>query len=141
LADIYIDGENAILGRLASYAAKRALEGDNIFIVNSEKVVILGSKKHIFERYWKLKKDIGEVWRGPHYPKMPHMIVKRSIRGMVPRRKARGKEALKRVKAYIGMPEEFESKEFKKVAQFSKKTAKKYITVADLAEHLGWKRG
>ena len=141
MVDIYIDGTHAILGRLASYAAKRVLEGDRIFIVNSEKVVILGPRKHIFERYWKLKKDIGEVWRGPHYPKMPHMIVKRSIRGMLPRKRTRGKEALKRVRTYIGVPKELENKEFKKIAQFSRETAKKYIVVADLAEHLGWKHG
>lgn len=139
MAEIFIDGNNAIMGRLASYAAKQALQGNNIYIFNAEKVVILGEKKFLLRKYWLLKKDIGEAKKGPHYPKMPHMIVKRAIRGMVPKKKARGKQALKKVIVHIGVPKEYKDKELKSIAQYSRERTKKFIRVADLARSLGWK--
>ena len=42
-----IDGENAVMGRLASYVAKQALQGEEISIVNCNKVLITGNKKFI----------------------------------------------------------------------------------------------
>ena len=42
-----IDGTNATMGRLASYVAKQALKGEEIAIMNCEKVIITGSKKNI----------------------------------------------------------------------------------------------
>ena len=44
-----IDGTNLILGRLASVAAKKALLGDDIIIVNCDKVLVTGTKKNIVE--------------------------------------------------------------------------------------------
>ena len=40
-----IDGKGAILGRLASYAAKQALKGEEIVVLNCEEVIITGNKK------------------------------------------------------------------------------------------------
>jgi len=139
LAEIYLDATDSVLGRLASYVAKRALEGDKVYVFNAEKAVILGDKKAIFEKYWKLRADIGNPLKGPYYPKMPHLIVKRAIRGMLPRKKPRGRDALSRVIVHIGVPKEFKDKELKTVYKFDENKALKYIRVADLAKHLGWK--
>ena len=46
-----IDGENATLGRLASYVAKQALKGENIAILNCDKIIITGNKANIQEKY------------------------------------------------------------------------------------------
>ena len=46
-----IDGNDAILGRLASFVAKNALEGEEIVVLNCEKVVITGNKKRIKEDF------------------------------------------------------------------------------------------
>ena len=46
-----IDGTNAILGRLASYTAKELLKGEEIIIVNCEKIIITGNKKNIEENF------------------------------------------------------------------------------------------
>ena len=43
-----IDGTDATLGRLASYAAKQALQGEEIVVLNCEKVIITGKRKSIF---------------------------------------------------------------------------------------------
>ncbi len=42
-----IDGKDAVLGRLASYAAKEALKGEEVIIVNCKEVIITGNKKDI----------------------------------------------------------------------------------------------
>ena len=47
---IIIDGANATLGRLASYAAKQALNGENINIFNCELAMISGKRYNIMER-------------------------------------------------------------------------------------------
>lgn len=101
---IVIDGENALLGRLASYAAKQALLGKNVIIVNSEKAVISGNRVSITNDYL-IKR------RRPHthFPSMPERILKRTIRGMLPHRKGRGLDALRRVICYKGIPKEFEN--------------------------------
>ena len=42
---------------------------------------------------------------------MPERIVKRAVRGMLPHKQARGREALKRVMCYNVVPSELEGKE------------------------------
>ena len=40
-----VNGENAVMGRLASYVAKEAMKGEEFAVVNCEKVIITGDKK------------------------------------------------------------------------------------------------
>ena len=104
-----IDGTNLILGRLASVAAKKALLGDDIIIVNCDKVLVTGTKKNIVEIY-KEKTDRGNPFKGPFFPKIPDRIVRRTIRSMLPYRKPRGREAYKRVMCYLGVPKKYEKR-------------------------------
>ena len=129
---IIIDAENAVLGRLASYAAKQLLKGYEIEIVNSEKAIILGSEKNILERYKRIKARGGSALKGPHFPAQPEKILKRTIRGMLPYRQSRGKEALKRVKCYISVPEKLKDKKMIKSAR-----GKRGISLGYLAKMLG----
>ncbi len=138
---IIIDASDTILGRLASYVAKKALNSEEeIIIVNCEKTVISGNKENILERY-KEKRDRGDRYKGPFYPKYPDRIVRRTIRGMLPYKTKRGKEALKRIKTYIGTPEEFKDKEKVRLEEFSKETLKdmKYIYLEEVSRYLGAK--
>lgn len=109
MAKIFLDAENTQMGRIASFTAKRALLGDEIAILNTEKAVITGNKESNIERL-KLKRDLNNIKprKGPFYSKLPIKIMKRAVRGMLPDfRLGRGKEALKRVKCYEGIPVEF----------------------------------
>jgi len=82
IGTIYIDAKDHVLGRLASYTAKLALEGYEINIVNSEKVVVTGKKEIILEQ-WKHKiLERGDWYKGPFYPKRPDLILRRVMRGM-----------------------------------------------------------
>lgn len=106
---ITIDGADTHLGRLSSFAAKKALEGNEIIIVNSDKVVITGNRKDILDKYSKLRKLGGTSHKGPIYKRPSYMMLKRSIRGMLPDyRKGIGKQAFSRIKCYEGFPSEFE---------------------------------
>ncbi len=133
-----VDASNMIVGRLASKVAKELLNGEEIVIVNAEKAVITGSKDYIIEKYLQ-RRYIGSVRKGPYYPKMPDRILKRTVRGMLPMKKPRGKEAYKRLKVYMGIPREFEGKKFLVYEDAKNTKLKGFITLKELSKHLGAK--
>ncbi len=129
--EIVIDGTNAVMGRLASYSAKQLLRGENIIIVNSEKVIITGNKKNILEDFYDNRRRSGSTIKGPKTSILAERILKRTIRGMLPdHREGRGKEALQRVKCYKGVPKEYEN--VKKILA-GKEKGNKYIYLGDFA--------
>lgn len=104
-----IEGKNAILGRLCSYATKQALLGKEIAIVNCNEVVILGSRENILEKYSIMRKKDSSNLKGPFFPKVPEKIVKRVIRGMLSYKQERGEKALDRIMCYNKVPAELEN--------------------------------
>ena len=116
MSKIIIDGNGAIFGRICSFAAKKALEGSEIIIVNSEKTIMTGNKKVTIAKYESLRKKGGHSQKGPKVSNEPYRILKRSIRGMLPdHRRGQGKEALSRIKCYDGIPLEFREEKMMKV--------------------------
>lgn len=131
---IIIDGTGAVFGRLCSFAAKKALEGNEIIVVNSEKVIITGNKKDVIQKYRILRKKGGYSQKGPKYSKDPSRILKRSIRGMLPdHRKGVGRDAFKRVKCYENIPPEFEGEKMLKIVAPKKL---KYIELKELSDRI-----
>lgn len=127
-----IDGENATLGRLASYAAKQALKGDSIVIINSEKVIITGNRANIQENYRQMKGRVGTIQKGPKHSTNPEKIVKRTIRGMLPEHRwGRGRDSMKRIRCYVGVPKEYEG--VKKIVAGKEKNVK-FISIKDLVK-------
>ena len=107
-----INGENSILGRLASYVAKEALKGEQIVVVNCGEVIITGNKKEIREKFEEKRRKVGSGQKGPKHSRVNEKIVKRTIRGMVGNhRKGRGKIAFRLVRCYNKTPEEFKDSE------------------------------
>ncbi len=133
-----IDADNAVLGRLASIVAKRLLNGEEIIIVNAEKAVIVGNKSFIIEKY-KERRNIGSVRKGPHYPRMPDRILRRTVKGMLPIKKSHGKEAYRRLKVYMGVPKELKSGEFEVLEDAKNNKLEGFITLKDLSIQLGAK--
>jgi len=138
---INIDAENAILGRLCTEVAKYLLEGHAVNILNCEKVVISGKKHSVLREYREMQKKHTHTnpRRGPFHPKRPDRIVRRTVRGMLPWKKSRGREAYHRLLTYIGVPKEFAKTEIikPKFADADKLTCKK-ITLGDLCKEFGW---
>lgn len=134
MAKIIIDAENGIFGRLCSFAAKKALEGNEIVIVNSEKAVMTGNKKDIIEKYNTLRKKGGTSLKGPKYSKIPYMMLKRGIRGMLPdHRRGQGKQAFSRIRCYSKVPTEFEGQKMIKAGHTK---PKKFILLKELSEKI-----
>lgn len=136
-----IDAENLILGRLASFVAKRLLEGDKIVIVNAEKAVLTGNRSFLINRYKQRThiKTKSNPRRGPFWPRTPHGIVKKTIRGMLPWKKPRGKQAHKRVKVYSGIPGEYREVERLSIPDAdSSKTFAPTTTILRIATEIGY---
>ena len=96
---IVIDGKNATLGRLASYVAKQALQGEDVVIVHVDKVIITGTKEHIKKSFEVKRGRVGHSQKGPIHARGSIDIVKRTIRGMLPNyREGRGRIAYKKIK-------------------------------------------
>jgi len=114
---IIINAENAVVGRLASFAAKNALLGKKIDIVNCEKAIITGSKEDILRKFLERRGRVGTGQQGPKYPTLSDKIMKRTIRGMLSYKKERGREALKRVKCYNKIPIELEKEKMVKAGR------------------------
>jgi large subunit ribosomal protein L13 len=102
-----VDATGLILGRMATYVAKLALMGEKVNIVNCEKAVISGSQSKL-DKMHKLR-SMGSPFHGPFYPKKAERIVKRTIKGMLPSKQQRGRDALSRVRCYIGQPDEIDT--------------------------------
>ena len=133
-----IDGTNCILGRFASEVAKRALSNEKIIIINSEKIAISGRKKAIIEKYLERRRR-GTPQHGPFFPRRPDMLVRRTIKSMLPYKTQRGKEAYKKIIVYIGVPEELKNKDFIKLGKNIYNLNCDFIYVGELCKYLGWK--
>jgi large subunit ribosomal protein L13 len=133
-----IDGNDLIVGRASTVIAKRLMMGEKVDVINCEEMVITGSKKNVFAKYTRIK-TMGVPSKGPFQPRRPDMFVKRIIRGMVPYKQPKGRDAFKRVKCYIGKGVEGESKTIE-VASIDKVPNLKYVKIKDICKELGWQK-
>ncbi len=138
-----IDASNLILGRMASIVAKKLLEGYKIVIVNAEKAVVSGEPRRVISSYQLLLgvKTLRNPYKwGVRRPRTPDRIVRSAIRGMLPKNSPKGTRALRNLKVFIGVPEEYINKEKTTIPEADVSRLKgKYITVGEIAKHMGWK--
>ncbi len=136
---IVIDAKDQILGRFATRAAKAALCGSKVTVINCEKAYISGARLGLNARY-RQRRDRGEPRNGPFFPRVPDRFVKRSIRGMLPFDRVKGVEALKRITCYIGEPTGVTGDRIEiKGINVSKLPTLKSMTVGELCKLMGWK--
>jgi large subunit ribosomal protein L13 len=131
-----IDAENHIAGRLASVIAKRLLKGEEIVIVNAERIIVTGERDAVLAHY-RQKKDLGNMKSGPFFPRRADLIMKRTVRGMLPWQTTSGREAYKRLKVYVGVPKQFVDQDKEKVDVAIKTGLTQYVTLSQVAEFLG----
>lgn len=130
---IVIDAANAPLGRVASFAAKKALLGNSVFIVNCNESVISGRKRNVIDEYKIARIRGGSSLKGPNFPKNPERIMKRTVRGMLSYKEGRGREAFKRILCYNGLPAELmDAKKINLQKEFKVKT----LTLKDLSKEI-----
>ena len=101
-----IDASNQIAGRLASRISKLLMGGTMVDVINIENAVLSGKPTKLadkFQEYLRKGSLINPKY-GPIHYRRPDMLFRKMVRGMLPRRKKKGTEALSRLRAYIGHP-------------------------------------
>ncbi len=140
LPEEVVDASNLILGRMASYVAKKALNGRRVVVVNAEKAVVSGTKARVVARA-KVKlqtRTLASQEKAPTHPRRPDTYVRRVIRGMLPWKKPSGKQAFHRVRVHIGIPPDYVGKPSSQPDNANaSKLRVPYITIQQLSEEIG----
>lgn len=140
---IVVDATNCIAGRMCSHVSKLLLQGNKVAIVNAEKAMLSGNNRYKTIELYKEHLEINSVTNpihGPFHPRRPDTMLSKMVRGMVPKRKSNGITAFRRLRVYIGVPEEMKRV---KMESFSDSKITKpeayYISVGEISKQLGWK--
>ncbi len=138
-----IDATGHVVGRLASVVAKRLLNGEGIVVLNAEKAIVTGRRKVVFEEYYARHHRGSTTSRmrgiGPKYPRRPDMILRRTISRMMPHQQARGRDALKRLRVYIDVPDEYKSQTFETLAAAKRAPQGPVMSLGEISKLLGSK--
>merc|ERR1712146_268577 len=127
---VVIDARGHLMGRLASFVAKEALNGQKVVVVRCEELVISGS----FIR--------NNLKKGPFHHRSPADMFLRVMRGMLPHKQYRGSAAFQRIKCVEGIPEPFNSIKRVVVPDALRiqrlRPGRKFSCLGKLASDLGW---
>ena len=136
-----VNGEGLILGRMCSKIAKRLLNGEQIVVVNAEKIIISGKRKSKVAEAHKFL-EVGAPERGPFHSRRPDRIVRKTVRGMLPWSQPKGKIAYKRLKVYLAVPEGLKGQKMETIDQASSaKLIGPHFTLGEFAIEIGWNQG
>lgn len=129
------NGENCVLGRVLAKAAKEALKGEEVQIYNAEKMIITGNEKTTMAKYEERLsfRDPAKPEHSPKLARRPDLFVKRIVRNMLPKKSARGREAFRRIKIYMGGTKE----KAEKISELHKNI--RFMTIEKICRYLGWK--
>ena len=140
-SEVIVNAEGLVLGRMCSKIAKRLLNGEQIIIVNVEKIVISGKKKSKVAEAKEFL-EVGAPERGPFHSRRPDRIVRKTVRGMLPWSQPKGKSAYKRLRVFMGVPSELKDQKMETVEQALATNLKgPHFTLAELATEIGWNQG
>jgi large subunit ribosomal protein L13 len=86
--------------------------------------------------------EVGAPARGPFHYRRPDRIVQKTVRGMLPFKQPKGKNAYKKLKVFMGVPEEFKDQKMGTLIEAQATKLKgPYFTLAELAKEVGWNQG
>jgi large subunit ribosomal protein L13 len=139
--EVIVDATDCIAGRMCSRVSKLLLKGNRVSVVNSENAKLSGDRYmtiNLYKEYLEISSVTNPI-HGPFHPRRPDTILTRMVRGMIPKTKTSGIEAFKRLRVYIGVPNELRNKkaEFIQDAKITRAPSK-YISVGDVAREIGW---
>jgi len=144
---IVVDAKGHLAGRLASYIAKEALNGQRISVVRCEKLLISGSKyrNKLKVMDFRNKRTSTNPKKGPIHQRSPAQILLRKVRGMLPHKSPIGAAAFGRVKCFDGCPLSLNAKKKFVVRDALKcvrmKPRARFCNIADVATVCGWTKG
>jgi large subunit ribosomal protein L13 len=134
-----VNAEGLIVGRMCSKVAKRLLNGEEVIILNAEKAVFSGKKKaKVLEAHIFL--EVGAPVRGPFHYRRPDRFLRKTVRGMVPYKQPKGKNAYKRLKVFMGVPIALKDQAMITFEEASSANLKgPHFTLGELAKEIGWR--
>ncbi|HEV8289833.1 MAG TPA: 50S ribosomal protein L13 [Candidatus Norongarragalinales archaeon] len=136
------DATDAVAGRMAALTAHELLKGEQIVILNAEKAIITGPLERTVNVYFKrrLQQQKADPEKSPSqgWSRRPDLLVRRMVRGMLPKNNARGRDALRRLRVYLGTPREFDGKKTERPVKTIKDINTRYATLQDVCKGLGW---
>lgn len=133
-----IDAKDLIMGRMASVVAKRAMLGETVEIINAEQAVISGSREAVLARFMHMRFGRTTPRKGPFISRLPHLLLRRLIRGMLPYDRNKGRLAYTRIRCYTGMPKELAGKaQTLPHADYHKLPHRKIVRIGEISKHLG----
>lgn len=138
---LYIDGKGLRLGRAASKIAKQLISGKKVVVVNVEKLVVSGDRAAVmskYERWMEIRtlKNPEDVGIKQH--RSPDRLFHSAVKNMLPKTPT-GKEALRRLKVYIGVPKDLIDMPFQTLEDVSVSNLRgPYMELGDVSRSLGW---
>lgn len=141
---LIIDGKGHIVGRLAAYIAKSLREGYSIVVVRTEGAIFSSPIERMVSIYKdkKRKRCLVNPKKGPFHFKEPSRAFKRIVRGMLNYKGAQGAADYARLKAYDGIPLEYELEErvviTHALAETKLNPVTKTTTLGDICVSMGW---
>ena len=137
MGKLVYDGTDAVFGRLASAVAKDLLKGNSVDVINCEAILVSGDKK-LFVKKISAKREMGHgsSMKGPKYPRVTDRLVKRMIRGMLPRDRMKGQDALRRLRCFSGGSGVRGFGGSDDVVKLNHRKPMKYSTMAEIVELL-----
>jgi large subunit ribosomal protein L13 len=142
------NADGLIMGRLASTVADLLLKAaredrdDKVVIINAEKAIVSGRPRSVLNTYH-AKYELNHSRKGPFFPRMPDMILKRTVRGMLPyQKKSSGRRALRNLRVEIGCPSHLESDlpeghESGDDSKIRRALPERFILLGDISANLG----
>merc|ERR1712211_191518 len=142
---IVVDGRGHLMGRLSSIVAKLILTGNKVVVVRCEGINMSGNFYRNKLKYLDFLRKRCNVKpsRGPFHFRAPSKIFWRTIRGMVPHKIQRGKDALKRLQTFEGVPPPYDKKKKMVIPSALKvlrlKAGRRFCSLGRLGHEVGWK--
>lgn len=135
---VTIDANGAVVGRLGARVAKLLLAGQQVEITNADKAVMVGSLSVARGKYQsrRLQQNKRTPEDSPVWPRRPHLLLRRMIRGMLPHKSQRGRDAYARLKVTSGASEGAKTS---KIQEASSETKHGTFTLSELCVELGGK--
>lgn len=138
---VVIDANGAVVGRLGARVAKLLLAGQQVEIINADKAVMVGTlsvarDKYLSRRHQKNKRTPED---SPVWPRRPHLLLRRMIRGMLPHKSQRGRDAYHRLKVLLSLPSTGKESKMHEISEASSKEKHKMFTLSELCVELGGK--
>ena len=137
--NVIVNADNQIVGRLSSAVAKMLLEGKSVTIVNAEKAIISGNKDSILSEVQEFRgvKSAVNPKNTPRHFIRPDRLMRDIIRGMLPYRKPRGRQALKRLRVYVGRPEGVTGEPIDVKDMSASRLTHKYVRLQEVSQRFG----